>query len=74
MRMTRLSISVPSDLREELVLRAARSRRSISSYVSILIEADMQANVEGLPVAVKEARALGIDPVSAIRAAIAMHP
>lgn len=78
--MARLTISLAAEVAKAAKKRAAVQKRSTSSYVQILIERDLGAlgllNSEGKPkpdiqAVISEARALGIDPVAALRARIA---
>lgn len=64
--MARLTINLETKLARAAKQKAAADRRSVSSYLLKLIEADM-ADSGNVTHAAAELRALGADPVMALR-------
>lgn len=68
--MARITINLEDALAEAAKSRATADRRSVSSYLLTLIEADL-ADAGIVQAAAAELRALGADPAMAIRDKIA---
>jgi hypothetical protein len=69
--MTRLTISIPGHIKDEIDDRAKAQRRSVSSYVALILESEINAGpTDELRRAAGEAAAMGVDPIGALRNAI----
>jgi hypothetical protein len=68
-QMARITINLETKLAKFAKKRAAAARRSVSSYLVTLIEADID-DAGLVQTAANELRTHGIDPVSALRNAI----
>lgn len=72
--MDRITINLDSKTGREVRKLAAADFRSVSDYVGLLVERHLSARTDGVTSLMQEARAMGIDPVAAIKTAIAQKP
>jgi hypothetical protein len=71
--MKRVMVNLPVTVGKKLEQRATAARRSVSSYVGLLIEADL-SEAEDERKLLDEARRLGVDTRAVLRTAVISAP